>query len=136
MKRERILFNYCADAVRRLTELRGEAETALIDAGSIDFMDKLEDDPFQWISLQLRDSTALSYLPKITDAQAEPYQRVAGLLELLQKNISPTELRMQGMTTLIRDNKVHFCISGSIPLESLQMICERGQELLDPRHKK
>lgn len=136
MKRETIYSNYCMDAIRRLTELRSAAEEAKIDAGAIDFMDELEEEPFQWISLARPAQSALTYLPKVKDASAEPYQRMAGLMELLQGNLPDEALQMQGMTTLIRDNRVHFCISGSISLASLQTLCEQSQEPSDRLQKK
>lgn len=130
MRRERIYSNYCSNAIRRLTELRSDAEITNIEAGAIDFMDELEDEPFQWISLKYPEHSALTYLPKVKDDSAEPYQRMAGLLESLQKNLPREALQMQGMTTLIRDNTVHFCISGSISLAFLQTLCEQHQEIL------
>ena len=136
MRREQIFANYCNDMIRELTELRSAAEKTMIDAGAIDFTEELEGNSFQWISLQHPQPPVLTYLPKIQDANSEPYQRMAGLLESLQGNLLPEALQLQGMTTLIRDNTVHFCISGSISVASLQTMCERHQEAPDPRQKK
>lgn len=136
MKREHVFADYCSDAVRTLTELRSDAEKAMINAGQIDVVDESEAEPFQWISLQHPEVPVLTYRPKVQDATAAPYQRIAGLVELLQGNLPPEALQMQGLTTLIRGNRVHFCISGSLSLESLQTLCAHDQATPDhPRQK-
>lgn len=136
MNRERIYSYYCMEAIRRLTELRSAAEEAEISAGAIDFTDEMEEEPFQWISLTRPAHSSLTYRPKVQDSSAEPYQRMAGLLELLQENLPDAALQMQGMTTLIRDKRAHFCISGSISLASLQTLCEHCEEPSDHLQKK
>lgn len=113
--------------IEELTILRNETELSLLKAGCLESINEMTDNSFLWIPLLSQEHPSLYYQKAIQDSSAEPYLRLAGLLEFLLKNSIPKELQMQGLTIRIQENKCHYCISGSISLDDLQRLCERCQ---------
>lgn len=124
------------ERVAELTQLRHEAESLLLDTGCIESINEMDVNSFLWISLLCQKFPALSYQKEMQDASADPYLRLAGLLEFLRENLIPKELQMQGLTIQTQDNRCHYCISGSISLDDLYKLCEHYQEDLHCTSKK
>lgn len=122
--------------IEELTILRNETELSLLKAGCLESINEMTDNSFLWIPLLSQEHPSLYYQKAIQDSSAEPYLRLAGLLEFLLKNLIPMELQMQGVTIRIQENKCHYCISGSISLDDLYKLCEHHQVDLDCANKK
>ena len=122
--------------IEELTILRNETELSLLKAGCLESINEMTDNSFLWIPLLSQEHPSLYYQKAIQDSSAEPYLRLAGLLEFLLKNSIPKELQMQGLTIRIQENKCHYCISGSISLDDLYKVCEHHQVDLDCANKK
>ncbi len=122
--------------IEELTILRNETELSLLKAGCLESINEMTDNSFLWIPLLSQEHPSLYYQKAIQDSSAEPYLRLAGLLEFLLKNSIPKELQMQGLTFRIQENKCHYCISGSISLDDLYKLCEHHQVDLDCANKK
>lgn len=124
------------ESIEGLTKIRNEIELSLLKEGCLELINEMTNNPFLWISLLCQEHSSLYYQKAIQDSSAEPYLRLAGLLEFLLKNSVPKELLMQGLTIRIQENKCHYCISGSISLDDLYKLCERHQVDLDSMSKK
>ena len=122
--------------IEELTILRNETELSLLKAGCLESIYEMTDNSFLWIPLLSQEHPSLYYQKATQDSSAEPYLRLAGLLEFLLKNSIPKELQMQGLTIRIQENKCHYCISGSISLDDLYKLCEHHQVDLDCANKK
>ena len=122
--------------IEELTILKNETELSLLKAGCLESINEMTDNSFLWIPLLSQEHPSLYYQKAIQDSSAEPYLRLAGLLEFLLKNSIPKELQMQGLTIRIQENKCHYCISGSISLDDLYKLCEHHQVDLDCANKK
>ena len=122
--------------IEELTILRNETELSLLKAGCLESINEMTDNSFLWIPLLSQEHPSLYYQKAIQDSSAEPYLRLAGLLEFLLKNSIPKELQMQGLTIRIQENKCLYCISGSISLDDLYKLCEHHQVDLDCANKK
>ena len=122
--------------IEELTILRNETELSLLKAGCLESINEMTDNSFLWIPLLSQEHPSLYYQKAIQDSSAEPYLRLAGLLEFLLKNSIPKELQMQGLTIRIQENKCHYCISGSVSLDDLYKLCEHHQVDLDCANKK
>lgn len=122
--------------IEELTILRNETELSLLKAGCLESINEMTDNSFLWTPLLSLEHPSLYYQKAIQDSSAEPYLRLAGLLEFLLKNSIPKELQMQGLTIRIQENKCHYCISGSISLDDLYKLCEHHQVDLDCANKK
>ena len=122
--------------IEELTILRNETELSLLKAGCLESINEMTDNSFLWIPLLSQEHPSLYYQKAIQDSSAEPYLRLAGLLEFLLKNSIPKELQMQGLTIRIQENKCHYCISGSISLDDLYKLREHHQVDLHCSNKK
>lgn len=137
MDDERMIYRKnLEEHIEELTILRNETELSLLKAGCLESINEMTDNSFLWIPLLSQEHPSLYYQKAIQDSSAEPYLRLAGLLEFLLKNSIPKELQMQGLTIRIQENKCHYCISGSISLDDLYKLCEHHQVDLDCANKK
>jgi len=127
MDDERMIYRKnLEEHIEELTILRNETELSLLKAGCLESINEMTNNSFLWISLLCQEHPSLYYQKAIQDSSAEPYLRLAGLLEFL----------MQGLTIRIQENKCHYCISGSISLDDLYKLCEHHQVDLDSTSKK
>ena len=115
------------DTIRKSFEALLDAERALHASRCPEIVNEMDDTPSLWLSLQPPYAPSQSRSLRFLELDEEPYFRLAGLLELMYRNSTPSELQTQGLTIRIRDNKAYFCISGSISLDDLQTLCGRCQ---------
>ncbi|MGP1436251.1 MAG: hypothetical protein ACTTKN_06445 [Phocaeicola sp.] len=114
--------------IRASIEALIDSEQALYASRCPEIVNELDDTSSLWLSLQPPYTPSQSRSRHFLELEEEPYFRLAGLLELTYRNSTPSELQTQGLTIRIRDNKAHFCISGSISLDDLQKLCERYRD--------
>lgn len=115
------------DTIRNSFEALLDAERALYSSRCPEIVNEMDDTPSLWLSLQPPYAPSQSRSLRFLELDEEPYFRLAGLLDLMYRNSTPSELQTQGLTIRIRDNKAYFCISGSISLDDLQTLCGRCQ---------
>jgi hypothetical protein len=112
-----------AKRLQKLVEQHKEIEESLLKERCMELaIDERCDLPalFLWKYLQRPNREPLSLQKEYECFPVFPELSLACLLEPMQENLSPSSL----MIHQSEDNKLNYCISGSISLDELQRICE------------